>query len=106
VLTPSNQDGYFQVASLNPGAGNTTNVLDDSGGSMTRGNTIVQSAAGSSTEREWDFVSVGSGYSSIVNRLSGMALDMSGGVGALAGFAVQEPLSGTPTQQWQILPVH
>jgi arabinogalactan endo-1,4-beta-galactosidase len=102
----SNQDGYFQVASLNPGAGNTTNVLDDSGGSMASGNTIVQSAAGSSTEREWDFVSVGSGYFSIVNRLSGMAMDMSGGVGALAGFAVQESMTSSPTQQWQMFPVH
>ena len=43
----SNNDGYFQIASINPGAGNTTNVLDDSGGSASSGNAVVQSSAGS-----------------------------------------------------------
>jgi hypothetical protein len=32
LLILGNRDGCFQIASLNPGAGNTTNVLDDSGG--------------------------------------------------------------------------
>jgi hypothetical protein len=42
-----------------------------------------------------------------VNRLSGLALDTSGGSGTLAGFVVQEPVSGTAqTQQWQIVAVH
>jgi arabinogalactan endo-1,4-beta-galactosidase len=103
----SNDDGYFQMASRNQGAGNSTNVLDDSGGSMSSGNLIVQSAAGSTQELEWDVVSVGNGYFAIVNRLSGMVVDMNGGVGAQAGFAVQEPQnSSSLTQQWQIVAVH
>jgi arabinogalactan endo-1,4-beta-galactosidase len=103
----SNLDGYFQVASLNPGAGNTTNALDDSGASTTSGTAIVQSVASSATEQEWTVLSVGGGYFSLVNRLSGMALDTSGGSGALAGFVVQEPQSGSAqTQQWQIVAVH
>jgi hypothetical protein len=103
----SNLDGYFQVASLDPGAGNTTNVLDDSGASTTSGTAIVQSVANSSTEQEWTIVSVGNGYFSIVNHLSGLALDTSGGSGVLAGFVVQEPQSGSvPTQQWQVVAVH
>jgi arabinogalactan endo-1,4-beta-galactosidase len=103
----SNNDGYFQIAGLNPGVDNTTNVLDDSGGSMSSGNAIIQSPAGSAQELEWNVVSVGGGYFSFLNRASGLALDMNGGVGAQAGFAVQEPQnsSGT-TQQWQIVPVH
>lgn len=101
----SNLDGYFQIASLNPGAGNTTNVLDDSGASTTSGTAIVQSPANSSTEQEWSVVSVGNGYFNLVNRLSGLTLDTSGGTGALAGFVVQEAASSAQTQQWQIVAV-
>jgi arabinogalactan endo-1,4-beta-galactosidase len=103
----SNQDGYFQIASLNPGAGNTTNVLDDSGASTTNGTAIVQSTANSSTEQEWSVVSAGNGYFNLVNRLSGLAVDTNGGSGALAGFVVQEPVSSSDqTQQWQIVSVY
>jgi hypothetical protein len=97
----SDNDGYFQIASVNPGAGNTTNVLDDSGGSTSSGNAIVQSPSGSGQELEWNIVSAGNGYFRLVNRASGLVLDVSGGV------AVREPLSGnSTTQQWQIVPVH
>jgi arabinogalactan endo-1,4-beta-galactosidase len=103
----SNSDGYFQIASLNPGAGGTTNVLDDSGGSSAAGNLIIQSPSGSGQELEWDVVSAGNGFFSFVNRVSGMALDIGGGVGSQAGFAVQEPLnSSSATQQWEIVPAH
>ena len=106
-LITSNNDGYFQIASLNPGAGNTTNVLDDSGGLTSNGNIIVQSPSGGGQEEEWNIVSVGNAYFVILNRVSGLALDMNGGVGAQAGFAVQEPQSSSAlTQQWQIVPVH
>jgi arabinogalactan endo-1,4-beta-galactosidase len=102
----SNNDGYFQIASRNPGASNTTNVLDDSNASSANGNAIVQASANGSQEQEWNVVSVGNGYFSFVNRASGLVLDMNGGVGALADFAVQEPQSSSPTQQWLIVPVH
>ena len=102
----SNNDGYFQIASLNPGAGDAANVLDDSGGSSLSGNVIIQSPAGSGQELEWDIVSAGNGYFCFVNRVSGLVLDMNGGVGAQAGFAVQEPRDNSTTQQWQIVPVH
>ncbi|MGB7284746.1 MAG: glycosyl hydrolase 53 family protein [Candidatus Acidiferrum sp.] len=103
----SNNDGYFQIASLNPGAGNTTNVLDDSGGLTSNGNPIIQSPSGGGQEEEWNIVSVGSGYFVFLNRVSGLVLDMNGGVGAQAGFAVQEPQSSSAlTQQWLIVPAH
>jgi arabinogalactan endo-1,4-beta-galactosidase len=103
----SNSDGYFQIASLNPGAGNTTNVLDDSGGLTSSGNIIIQSPSGGGQEQEWNILSAGNGYFTIFNRASGLVLDMNGGVGAQAGFAVQEPQSSAAlTQQWQIVPVH
>src|ERR1022692_2692775 len=102
-----NSDGYFQIASLNPGAGNTTNVLDDSGGSTLSGNVIIQSPSGSGQELEWNIVSAGNGYFRFVSRVSGLVLDMNGGSGADAGFAVQEPQNNnSATEQWQIVPVH
>jgi hypothetical protein len=102
-------DGYFQIASLNPGTGNSTNVLDDAGASTTSGTAIVQSLASASIEpeQEWTVLSVGGGYFSLVNRSSGLALDTSGGSGTLAGFVVQEPQSASvQTQQWQIVAVY
>jgi arabinogalactan endo-1,4-beta-galactosidase len=102
-----NQDGYFQIASLNPGPSSTTNVLDDSGASTAKGTAIVQSTSSSSAEQEWTIASAGNGYFNLVNRLSGLTLDTTGGSGALAGFVVQEPASsGAQTQQWQIVAVH
>src|ERR1039458_841646 len=87
-----------------PGAGNTTNVLDDSGGSTLSGNAIVQSPSGSVQELEWNIVSAGNGYFSFVNRASGLVLDMNGGTGGEAGFAVQEPQNNnSATGQWQIV---
>jgi hypothetical protein len=87
---------------LNPGAGGTTNVLDDSSGSTATGNTVIQSLANGSQEQEWDIASAGGGYFNFVNRLSGLVLDLSG-----TGFAVQQSLSpNSQTQQWQIVAVH
>jgi hypothetical protein len=102
----SNGDGYFQIASLNPGAGGVTNVLDDEGASMANGTAIIQSPSGAGQELEWDVVSAGGGYFLLVNRLNGLVLDMNGGTGALAGCAVEEPQNSEAlTQQWQIVPV-
>ncbi|MGD0361988.1 MAG: glycosyl hydrolase 53 family protein [Bryobacteraceae bacterium] len=103
----SNNDGYFQIASLKPGAGDTIHVLDDPGGSTVSGNAVVQSAPGSGQELEWNIVSAGNGFFQFVNRASGLVLDMAGGSGSAAGFAVVEPQdSSSATQQWQIVPVH
>ena len=83
-------------------------VLDrHSGGSTVSGNVIAQSPSGNGQELEWNIVSAGNGYFSFGNRVSGMVLDMNGGVGAQAGFAVQEPQNSSSfTQQWQIVPVY
>jgi hypothetical protein len=67
----------------------------------------VQSPSSGGQEQEWNIVSAGNGYFTMVNRVSGLVLDMNGGVGAQAGFAVQEPQnSSSMTQRWQIVPVH
>jgi arabinogalactan endo-1,4-beta-galactosidase len=84
----SNNDGYFAIASLN-----TTNVLQ---GSNTA---LAPSPAGGGPEAEWNIVSTGGGYFNIVNRASGLVVDLAD------GFAVLSPqANGSDTQQWQIVP--
>jgi arabinogalactan endo-1,4-beta-galactosidase len=101
-LISSNGDGYFRIASVNAPQGGVPNVLDDSGGAKSAGSPIVQASAGASQEQEWDVVTAGNGYFNIVNRLSGLVLDLNAN-----GLAVQQTQSGsTQTQQWQIVPVH
>jgi arabinogalactan endo-1,4-beta-galactosidase len=113
----SNHNGYFQIASLNPGANNTINVLGGAEAPTTNGKAIVQSTARGSTGQvstgrvstghEWSIVSAGNGYFKIVNRRSGLALDSSGGSTGLDRFVVQKPNSrNTQTQQWRIVRVH
>jgi hypothetical protein len=76
-------------------------------GSASSGNLIVQSPSGGGQGQEWNIVSAGNGYFTMVNRVSGLVLDMNGGAGERAGFAVQEPQnSSSMTRQWQIVPVH
>jgi hypothetical protein len=48
-------------------------------GSTLSGNVITQSPSGNGQELEWNVVSAGNGYLSVVNRVSGMVLD-SGGI--------------------------
>lgn len=98
----SNGNGFFQIASVDPGPGATVNVLDDSGGSSSTGNPVVQSLANGSQEQEWDLVSAGNGFFNFKNRASGLVLDLD-----KSGLAVQQTQSAnTSTQQWQIIPVH
>ncbi len=98
----SNGDGFFQIASVNPGLGNTVNVLDDSNASNSAGNPILQSSANGAQEQEWDVTSAGNGYFNFRNRQSGLVLDLN-----TSGFAVLQTQAGTSqTQQWSIVPVH
>lgn len=98
----SNHDGYFQIASVNPGPGATVNVVDDSGGSSAPGNALSLALAASGQDQEWDVVSAGNGYFNFKNRLSGLVMDLNS-----SGVAVQQTQSGAmQTQQWQIVPVH
>lgn len=98
----SNGDGFFQIASADPGPGNTVNVLDDSKASTSAGNPILQSLANNSQEQEWDVLSAGNGYFNFKNRQSGLVLDLNS-----SGFAIQQTQSsGSQTQQWSIIPVH
>jgi arabinogalactan endo-1,4-beta-galactosidase len=113
----SNNDGYFQIGSLNlpttPGA--AMNVLDSQGGTS-EGSAIVQVAASPGTaSQEWDVVSAGSGNFTVVNKASGLVLaTASGGSDAADMIAQQAPQSTnadwiTPkgkNQMWRIVPVH
>jgi arabinogalactan endo-1,4-beta-galactosidase len=110
----SNNDGYFQIANLNPAT--PANVLDTNG-LTTSGSLVVQIEAASNTpSQEWDVVTAGNGYFTIVNKASGLVLGTAPGSsgGAVDVIQQQTPASTnadwiTPAsrnQMWQILPVH
>ncbi len=103
----SNKNGYFHIASLNARGENTTNRWDYLSASAKSRTAFALSSPDGSLGQEWSLVSVGNGYFSIVNHLSGFALDTNRVSGARTGSIVQEPLAGTvQTQPWQIVPVH
>jgi arabinogalactan endo-1,4-beta-galactosidase len=99
----SNGDSYFRITSANAGQSGVPNGLDDAGASTNPGSPVVQSSTSTSMEQEWDAVTAGGGYFNIVNRTSGLNLDIS----ASTGLAIQQsPSSSSLTQQWEIVPVH
>ncbi len=101
----SNHDSYFQIASVKPGRGNGANVMHNSRGAAAHSDIVVQAAVSGAEEQEWSIVSAGNGYFSIVNRLSGLALEMSG-FGKNTGFAMHKLRnSSASVQQWRIIPV-
>jgi arabinogalactan endo-1,4-beta-galactosidase len=107
-IITSNGDGYFQVANGNNGSG--TNVLDN-GGSTTASAAVVQNTAAASTPgQEWNIITAGGGYYSLINKGSGLVLD------APSAAAVQQTtassvttdwvIGATASQLWQIIPAH
>jgi len=71
------------------------------------GNAIGSISIGTGPELEWNVISAGN-ITQFCHRVSGLVLDMNGGVGAQAGFR-RSRAAKTKTarrQQWQIVPVH
>jgi arabinogalactan endo-1,4-beta-galactosidase len=113
----SNNDGYFQIGSLNlpttPGA--PMNVLDSEGGTSD-GSAIVQmTASPGAASQEWDVVSAGSGNFTVVNKASGLVLASVPGSSGAADMIVQQAPQSTnadwitpksKNQMWRIVPVH
>jgi len=102
----SNNDGYFQIASLRSRSGSSADVLHNPGGPVAHSGIIIHSAVANAVEQKWNVASAGEGYFFIVNRLSGLVLDIDGKPGEQAGSAVQEIRNAiAKTQQWRIVPV-
>jgi Bacterial Ig-like domain (group 3)/Ricin-type beta-trefoil lectin domain-like len=97
---------------LNPGA--TVNVLDTQG-STVQGAPVTQVAAATGTaSQEWNIVTAGNGYFTVVNKTSGMVLATVAGTSAADALQQQAPASvnadwitpAAKNQTWQIVPVH
>ena len=108
----SNNDGFFQIANLNPAP--TANVLDTQG-STVQGAPVTQVAAATGTaSQEWDIITAGSGYFTVVNKASGMVLAAVAGTSAADALQQQAPSSvnadwitpAAKNQTWQIVPAH
>jgi Ricin-type beta-trefoil lectin domain-like len=85
--------GPFQIVNLSTGL-----VIDNSGGSGSSGNPVIQYAANGGTNQAWSPVSVAGGAYLLVNQKSSLALDLSG------TSTVQATVTGSATQQWTFFP--
>jgi arabinogalactan endo-1,4-beta-galactosidase len=106
----SDGDGYLQIANLNVSAGETAQVLDNSGSSSSGSAVALNPASSGDSSQEWNLVTGGGGNFTIVNKASGLVLAATG-----AGGIVQQAPSSTSldwivpvdnTQLWQVVPVH
>jgi arabinogalactan endo-1,4-beta-galactosidase len=110
----SNNDGYFQVANLNPAS--PVNVLDTNGATGTNSPVLQTSSAANTPSQEWDVVTAGNGYFTIVNKSSGLVLGTApNNLGGSADVIQQQApastnadwiLPASKSQMWQIVPVH
>ena len=75
--------------------------LDVFNGSLDDGGSVVQWAANSGTNQQWQFVDVGGGYYNLVNRNSGKCLDVYNNSTADGGSLVQWTCHGGANQKWQ-----
>ncbi|MGD0734537.1 MAG: glycosyl hydrolase 53 family protein [Terracidiphilus sp.] len=106
----SNGDGYLQIANIGAVQGTVAEVLDNSGSSTSGSAVVLNAAATGTTSQEWNLITAGSGYYTIVNKLSNLVLAVS----SSGAIQQQSPSSTsldwiTPVSQsqlWQVIPVH
>ncbi|GLZ29054.1 hypothetical protein Lesp02_12440 [Lentzea sp. NBRC 105346] len=89
--------GYSRLTSQHSGK-----VLDVPGASTSDGVALVQWAHNGGNNQQWEARLTG-GYYTFVSRNSGKALDVANTSNGAA--AVQQPLSGSTSQQWQLIGV-
>jgi hypothetical protein len=85
--------GPFMIANLSTGF-----VADNSGGSSSSGNPVIQYHANGGTNQAWSPVSVAGGAYLLINQNSNLALDLSG------TSTDQATVTGSATQQWTFFP--
>jgi arabinogalactan endo-1,4-beta-galactosidase len=110
----SHNDGYFQIANLNPAS--PTNVLDTNGDTGIDTPVIQNASAANTPGQEWDVITAGNGYFTIVSKSSGLVLSTAPNSLGSSTDAIQQqaPASAnadwispaSKSQMWQIIPVH
>jgi arabinogalactan endo-1,4-beta-galactosidase len=108
----SSGDGTLQIANLGAAQGSVAQVLDNDGSSTSGGAVALNAAASGTASQEWNLLTAGNGSYTIVNKLSGLVLAVSG---TGAGTIQQQSPSSTnldwitpvnQTQLWKVIPVH
>jgi hypothetical protein len=108
----SSGDGTLQIANLGAAQGSVAQVLDNDGSSTSGGAVALNAAASGTASQEWNLLTAGNGSYTIVNKLSGLVLAVSG---TGAGTIQQQSPSSTSldwitpvnqTQLWKVIPVH
>jgi alpha-galactosidase len=78
-------------------------LLDVFNASVADGGDVVQWAANSGANQQWQFVTVSGGYYNLVNRNSGKCLDVAGQSTADGANVDQWTCNGGQNQQWQMV---
>jgi alpha-L-fucosidase len=79
----------------------TTGLVLDSGGNVASGSNLKQWSYDGSTNLQWQFVDLGTGFFRIVNRTNGMVVDSWGNT-ANGAPAREAPWNGGNNQQWRL----
>lgn len=108
----SNGDGTLQIGNLGATQGTTAEVLDNDGSSTSGATVQLNAAVSGTTSQEWNLVTAGNGSYTIVSKLSGLVLAVSGtGAGAIqqqspASTSLDWITPANQSQLWQVVPAH
>jgi arabinogalactan endo-1,4-beta-galactosidase len=108
----SDGNGYLQVANAGLSQGTTAEVLDSNGSSSAGSVVVLNPATSSAATQQWNFVTAGSGYYTLVNGSTGLVLAAAGnGAGAIQQQAPSSTsldwiTPASQSQLWQVIPVH
>jgi arabinogalactan endo-1,4-beta-galactosidase len=106
----SDGDGYLQIANIGAAQGTVAQVLDNNGSSTSGSAVVLNPAAAGTTSQEWNLVTAGNAYYTIVSKVSSLVLAAS----STGAIQQQSPSSTsldwiTPLNQsqlWEVIPVH
>ena len=100
---PTNSGTYYNLVNVNSGLLLDIATDPSTGNASTvAGGLIVQANGNGGASQQWQLIPVDNGYYSIVNRNSGMALDVPGWSTATNIQLEQWNVNGGANQQWQI----
>lgn len=83
-----------------------TNDVLDSAGATASGSAVVEEPSSAAASQQWSLVDTGGGKYEVVNRASGLALNVIGASTGNGAFLDQESVSGSTAQLWTIAKIN
>lgn len=83
-----------------------TNDVLDSAGATASGSAVVEEPSSAAVSQQWSLVDTGAGKYEVVNRASGLALNVIGASTGNGAFLDQESVSGSAAQLWAVVKIN